>query len=147
MKIKIFFDTNILMDVLMEDRPMTEISNKIFQTVLSNKAEGVLVAQSFVDASYMYLRKNPGGYDKFRDFVAKLCNFFNIHYIDTFAINYACNHPTGDFEDDAMYHVAKLSFCDVIVTSDKLFKERHQGEDPNIQIMTPEEFVAKITVS
>ena len=68
MKIKIFFDTNILMDVLMEDRPMTEISNKIFQTVLSNKAEGVLVAQSFVDASYMYLRKNPGGYDKFRDF-------------------------------------------------------------------------------
>ena len=67
--------------------------------------------------------------------------------VDTFAINYACNHPTGDFEDDAMYHVAKLSFCDVIVTSDKLFKERHQGEDPNIQIMTPEEFVAKITVS
>ncbi len=147
MKIKIFLDTNILMDVLMEDRPLTAVSNKVFQTVLSNKTEGVLVAQSFVDASYMYLRKNPGGYDKFRDFVAKLCNFFNIHYIDTFALNYACRQDSGDFEDDAMYYVARSSFCDVIVTSDKMFRERHQGEDPNIQIMTPEEFVAKITVS
>lgn len=67
MKIKIFLDTNILMDVLMEDRPLTAVSNKVFQTVLSNKTEGVLVAQSFVDASYMYLRKNPGGYDRYPD--------------------------------------------------------------------------------
>ena len=144
MRVKVFVDTNIIVDVLAGNREHSAASKRIFALVFDNRIEGVVAAQSLIDASYI-LRGE--GLSDFIGSVDKICNNFNIHYIDTFAINYACNHPTGDFEDDAMYHVAKLSFCDVIVTSDKLFKERHQGEDPNIQIMTPEEFVAKITVS
>ncbi len=144
MRVKVFVDTNIILDVLAGNRAHSDASKRIFALVFGNRIEGVIATQSLIDASYI-LRGE--GISDFIGSVDKLCNNFNIHYVDTFAINYACNHPTGDFEDDAMYHVAKLSFCDVIVTSDKLFKERHQGEDPNIQIMTPEEFVAKITVS
>ena len=145
MRVKVFVDTNIIVDVLVGNRVHSEASKRIFALVFGNRIEGVIAAHSLIDASYI-LRGEVDVPDFLRN-VNKLCNSFNIHYVDTFAINYACNNPTGDFEDDAMYHVAKLSFCDVIVTSDKLFKERHQGEDPNIQIMTPEEFVAKITVS
>lgn len=142
MLVKVFIDTNVLVDVLIGDRTHSPASIKVFETVYTHKAEGVIATQSMVDASYI-LRKIPDC--DYRERFMYLSNRFNIHSVDSFAIYDACNNFTGDFEDDALFSVARATCCDVFITSDKSFISRYTGADPHILVMTPEDYIDKIT--
>ena len=142
MRIKVFIDTNILVDVLLGNRPHSAASRGVFQAIYNHLAEGVIASQSLVDASYILGRIPDASFtEQFLDIV----NRFNLAYVDLFAVKQSCTDFTGDFEDDALYHVALNSGCDVIVTSDKTFIKTYCDKTPGLLIMTPEEFVEKIT--
>ena len=145
MRIKAFLDTNVLLDLLMEDRHSAAASSKVLESVVSHRAEGVIATQSFIDAAYIYLKSKPQEHQKFINFVLFLSNRFNIHSVDSFAIYDACNSFKGDFEDDALFSVARATCCDVFITSDKSFISRYTGADPHILVMTPEEYIERAT--
>ena len=142
MRIKVFFDTNSLVDVLLGNRPHSEASKKVFQTVYNHLAEGVVTSQSMIDATYI-LGKIDGA--SFTSQFLDIVNHFNLETVDFFALKHACTNFSGDFEDDALYHVALHSGCDVIVTSDKTFIRTYQHKNPRLLVITPEEFVEKVT--
>lgn len=142
MLIKVFIDTNVLVDVLIGKRTHSDASLKVFETVFAHKAEGVIATQSMVDASYI-LRKIPDC--NYRESFMSLSNRFNLHNVDSFAIYDACTNFTGDFEDDALFSVARAACCDVFITSDKAFISRFTGADSHILVMTPEEFLERAT--
>ena len=142
MRIKVFFDTNILVDVLLGNRPHSEASRGVFQTVYDHVAEGVISSQSMVDATYILEKvKDAHFIDQYLD----IANHFNLEPVDFFDLKSACTNFTGDFEDDALYQVALHSACDVIVTSDKSFIRTYQHKNPRLLVMTPEEYMAKVT--
>ena len=142
MRIKVFLDTNILVDVLLGNRPHSEASKMVFQAVYDHVAEGVISSQSMIDATYI-LGKIDGA--SFTDQFLDIVNHFNLETVDFFALKHACTNFTGDIENDALYHVALHSGCDVIVTSDKTFIRTYQDKNPRLLIITPEVFVEKIT--
>ena len=143
MKIKAFLDTNVLMDVLQKGRPSSSFSQTIFQAVWDHKIEAVLTTQSIVDSSYV--AQKAGLQKAFFDMVNKCCGHINIEQINSFDIRFACQNYTGDFEDDSLFCRAIDCNCDVFVTSDKKLRETYQGKHKNLRIMSPEEFVSKMT--
>ena len=142
MRIKVFIDTNVLVDVLLGNRPHSEASKGVFQTVYDHLAEGVISSQSMIDATYV-LGKIDGA--SYINQLFDITNHFNLEPVDFFALRRACTNFTGDFEDDALYHVALNSCCDVIVTSNKTFIRTYQDKNPGLLVMTPEEYVKKVT--
>ena len=53
MRVKVFIDTNVLMDVLLGDRASSEASGKIFNAVREGRLEGLLTTQTLIDAAYV----------------------------------------------------------------------------------------------
>ena len=143
-RVKVFLDTNVLLDVLEGDRPSTVYSNLVFQAVRERLLEGVLTTQSIVDASYIAAKRKDSDFNAFCSHILQLMHYMNIESLDGFDLRDALLHPTGDFEDDIQYSRAMESACDIFVTSDRCFKRRFL-EESGMQVFTPEELVQKMT--
>lgn len=143
MKLKAFLDTNILMDVLQEGRPNRESSQIIFQLVWQQEIEAVITTQSILDVSYMM--KNAHVQDRFFAVLEKWCDYINIDQLNAFDICLAARNYTGDFEDDAQYYRALDTCCDVIVTSDEEFRNKYNGKNGHLKLMSPREFVDRMS--
>ena len=126
MRVKVFIDTNVLMDVLLGDRASSEASGKIFNAVREGRLEGLLTTQTLIDAAYVLEKcRLP-----FQEQFLKLGNFFNIENLDWFDIRQACLQGRGDFEDDTQYARAEESCCDAIITNDRQFRNRYEARKP-----------------
>lgn len=145
MKPKVLIDTNVLMDVLLGARPSSQASRFIFDCIRSGQLEGLIVTQSIVDASYALRKEGEDAFKAFREAVLSFYYYINEDYISSFDIKYACNHSSGDFEDDTLYARAKDTACDAIVTNDQKFRKRYEGEGRDIRFFTPEELMAVLT--
>ena len=54
---KIYFDTNIIVDVLKHREPFYENSFKIFQLIVNEKADGIICTSAITDIYYL-IRKH-----------------------------------------------------------------------------------------
>lgn len=140
MKLKVFLDTNVLMDILQGGRPSSRASQTIFQAVYDGLIEAVVTSQSIIDASYLALK--AGNAEKFFAAVGSWCNHLNSEQITTFDVLWALKHFSGDFEDDAQVSRALDSFCDVFITSDRKLLKSYADRYEDLRFMSPEEFVA-----
>lgn len=141
--IKVFLDTNVLVDYFMEERPHHDHALTIFSAAKSHRFEAVLTIQSILDAAYIATgRKSGVNPDGFKKAILDMLNYLNISYIDLFEIRDALLAPDMDIEDNALYAHAYSEACDVIITGDREFIQRKTPGD--IQMMTPEDFVARM---
>ena len=141
MKIKVFLDTNTLMDIL-APRKSSEASALIFEAVKRGYIEAVLSTQSIIDASYA-LRKEQDKNNFYR-LVNWCCNHINMTYIDAFHLQDAISSQSGDYEDDAQYACALDNTCDYFITNDKKLIARYSEVQQALIPCTPEAFVAKL---
>ena len=140
MKLKVFFDTNVLLDVILGDRPSSPASIILFEAVKNGSLEGVMTTQSLLDAAYIIVRMGKESEETLRQRMMMLIRYFNIDSLNSFNIKEACLSPFGDFEDEAQLALALDRYCHYIVTGDKQFRASHAG-DYRIQFKTPEELV------
>lgn len=136
--VKVFVDTNVLLDYMIPDREKHDVVVNLFSLILTAKIEAAFSTQSLLDAVYIGHRLSglPKG---FRETLIHLINRTNVSYIDTWDMETALrdNHP--DIEDNAQISFAYNQGCDVIVTSDKKFLSREVPRP--MKVMTPEDFV------
>ena len=143
--IRIFLDTNILVDIFCEDpRPSYDASSKIFQLIRTPDAEGFITTQSIIDAGYIFRRQPGYSIEIFREKLLLLLKFINVEYIDSFDLTDAIEIGGNDFEDDALFAHAESKGVDVLVTSDRKFIASHPATD--MLVMTPEDFMSHVKV-
>lgn len=141
--IKVFLDTNVLVDYFMEERAYHDQALTIFSAAKSHRCEAVLTIQSILDVAYIATgRKSGVNPDGFKKAILDMINYLNISHIDLFEIRDALLAPDMDIEDNALYAHAYSEACDVIITGDREFIQRETPGD--ILMMTPEEFVARM---
>ena len=140
MNSKVFIDTNVLMDVLLGNRPSSDASGIIFRAIKEGRLEGVITTQSLVDAAYCLEKKGL----RFQDSFLKLFDFLNVETLDVFDLRHACIQNSCDFEDDAQYSKAEEVCCDFFVTNDRKFRRRYEAEEESIRFYTPEEMVREM---
>ena len=143
-KQRVFIDTNIILDVLSSDsRNHREASRKLFQAMRNEDFEGFITTQSIIDAQYILSKEKGFSPQRFGQVMLFIMSFVNVTHIDGLSIREALKNPTGDFEDDAQFIQADSEDMDVVVTSDRRFLARQDGNGP--LFITPEGFIEKMS--
>ena len=131
---KLFLDTNVVIDVIAAREPFVADSRAIFDLCETGKADGVVSALTLCTVAYV-LRKfvTPGVMrTKLRDFR----NVLTPIDLSVSLLDKAISSPISDFEDAVQFYTAAYSGADYIITRNV----KHFPQD-NIPVLTPTDFL------
>jgi len=132
---RIFVDTNILLDVLRSRRPFAEHSSSIWSLAESNRVEAFVSAVSFNNAYYVLCRIA----DKKTAYEAMgiVRDIFRVVPLDERILNKAIGNKLKDFEDAIQFSSAIHVHADYLLT-------RNVGDFPrrDVPVLSPESFLA-----
>ncbi len=113
---KVLFDTNVILDVLLERKPHAEASAAAWAAVEMGSSRGMLAAHAVTTIHY-FLRKQFGA-AKATQVLAAMLRAFDVAAVDNAVIEEALQLPFSDFEDAVTAAAARLAGCECIVTRD-----------------------------
>ncbi len=129
---KILFDTNVILDVLLDREPFADMAAKLMSMVEKGKIKGFLGGTTIT--TIFYLASKIAGKKKAKSEINKLLTLFEIAPINQTVLKEAVNLQFTDFEDAVLHEAAKQSDVHGIVTRNiKDFKKA------SISIYTPDE--------
>ncbi len=113
---RLLFDTNIVLDVLLDRRPFVEYSKQLWQAVDEGRLTGYVTATTLTNIFYI-ARKLVGAHKA--NAAVKVClDTFEICPVDRSALELALNMAANDYEDALQVACAQLADLDGIVTRD-----------------------------
>lgn len=115
---KIMFDTNIFLDVLLERESFVDASAKALSLCEEHKAEGYISASCITDIFYIvhkYTHSNVLAYNAVGKIleIVKVCGVTNNDVLEAY------QKKAKDFEDCLLATCAKNIHCDYIITRNK----------------------------
>ena len=113
---RLLFDTNIVLDVLLERKPHFEASAAVWAAAESGNAEGMIAAHAVTTIHYLLRRER--GNAKTTRIVSIVLRAFKVAAVDGAVVEDALRLPFSDFEDAVTAAAAKLAGCDYLVTRD-----------------------------
>ena len=129
---KILFDTNVILDVLLDREPFSDIATKLVSKVEKNEIIGYLGATTVT--TIYYLAAKVAGKKKADLEISKLLSIFQIAPVNKSVLTEAIKTKFKDFEDAVLHEAAKQVEIQGIVTRDpKDFK------NATLSIYSPEE--------
>lgn len=134
---KLFIDTNVMLDFLGERDPFYISAAKIATLADKNRLKIIVSALSYATISCFLT--NYYGHKKTIDKLRKFKVISEICELDTSIIEKGLNSAFTDFEDSLQYYSALRKECDIIITRNgKDFKRSL------LPVMTPDEFLNSI---
>lgn len=113
---RILFDTNVILDVLLDRRPFAEASAAVWAAAETGVAEGMLAAHAITTIHYL-VRREKGNAQAKRT-AAAILRVFKVASVDGAVIQEALQLPFADFEDAVTAAAARSADCDYVVTRD-----------------------------
>ena len=113
---RVLFDTNVVLDVLLDRQPYADASAAAWAAVETGIAEGMLAAHAVTTIHYL-LQKEMGNV-KARRIISAILKVFGIAAVDSEVVQEALQLPFSDFEDAVTAAAARLANCECIVTRD-----------------------------
>jgi predicted nucleic acid-binding protein len=134
---RVLFDTNIVLDVLLGRVPWHVEAGAIFQA----GREGKLTASitTLCVANVFYIGRRLAGSKKAREAVRDCMEAFDVLAVDRHTLELAVTLSGADFEDDIQIAAAMLANLDGIVTRDPA-----GFSASSIPALTPTELLAKL---
>ena len=137
MKVRLFLDTNIMLDLLGHRIPYYEPIAKLASLAEKEEIQLVVSALSFATVNY-FLSKYEGK-ERAKDILRKFRIISEIISVDDLIIEKGLNSNFSDFEDSLQYFCALKGECNSILTRNpKDFKESE------LPIMTAQEYLVSI---
>ena len=132
---RLFWDTNVMLDFLGEREPFYLSAAKI--ATLADKRAIQIVVSSLSYATISYFLTKYYGLEKTKEKLRKFKVISEISALDEVIIEKGLNSNFSDFEDALQYFCAWQSSCDLIITRNgKDFKKSA------IPVMSPDEFLS-----
>jgi predicted nucleic acid-binding protein len=113
---RILFDTNVVLDVLLDRQPYVEASAAAWAAVETGITEGMVAAHAVTTIHYL-VRREVGDV-KARRIIPAILRVFGVATVDGAAVQEALQLPFSDFEDAVTAAAARLAGCECIVTRD-----------------------------
>jgi predicted nucleic acid-binding protein len=113
---RILFDTNVVLDVLLDRQPHVEASAAAWAAVETGISEGLLAAHAVTTIHYL-IRKEMGTV-KARRILSAMLRVFGVAAVDGAVIQEALQLTFSDFEDAVTAAAARSAGCECIVTRD-----------------------------
>ncbi len=132
---KILFDTNIILDVLLLRKPYCGTAAYLLSRVERGDIEGYLCPTTITTIGYLISKVKGAG--EARRLIQNLLNIFELTELDKSVFKSACSHKIIDFEDAVLHESARLDHVDGIVTRNgKVFR------NASLKIYDPDELLA-----
>lgn len=132
---KIFLDTNVLIDTLQSEREDNAYSVSILQAIRVSPLIACISTQSIVDASYVFTQSAKAPVEEFKKAITLLGTLVDILPVCREDIEAANHGDIPDYEDAVQLSCALNSGCDAIITNDRKFKDYLK-----LPCYTPKEF-------
>jgi predicted nucleic acid-binding protein len=138
MKEKIFIDSDIILDVLMEREQFYESAAGIFDLGIAKEVR--IFTTAVVLANVFYFIRKKYGIENSKELLRRLRLFINILSVEEKIVDLALNSNFGDFEDGLHYFSGKEHSMTVLITRNvRDYKEK------NIPIQTADEYMQSKT--
>ncbi len=111
---KILFDTNVILDVLLNRNPFVELSANLVSSVENKTIEGYLCATTITTLDYLISKSRNRETAKIE--IQKLLTLFQIADVNSTVLTMAINSGFTDFEDAVQYFSGKCSNVDGLVS-------------------------------
>ena len=113
---RVLFDTNVILDVLLERQPHVQASAVAWATVESGQVKGMLVAHAVTTIHYL-VGKQLGDREA-RRVVAAVLSVFTVAAVNSTVLKQALQSQQTDFEDAVTAAAAQAESCDWILSRD-----------------------------
>jgi len=134
---KVLFDTNVILDVLLDREPFVDDASHLLSMVERSEITGYICATTATTINYL-LEKTLGKKDALH-YTALLLSLFEISPVNRVVLEKALRSGFKDFEDAVLYESALLSSVECIVTRNvKDFKKS------KIAVLEPAELISAI---
>ena len=137
---KVLFDTNVVLDVLLEREPHVEAAAKLFALVDNGRINGWICATTAT--TIFYIAARSFGRRRARDQVHGLLGLFEVAPVDKDVLDGALAIDFPDHEDAVLHEAARAAGATVIVTRD-----RDGFANSTIPALDPVEFLAVVAAS
>lgn len=134
---RILFDTNIVLDVLLNREPFVTEAKALWEANDNGRLVGYISASSLTDI--FYVARRIAGVETARTAVRVCLDAFEICEIDRAVLEHAFSLGGTDFEDDLQIACAHFADIDAIATRDKA----GFSESP-VLAATPAEVLSKL---
>ena len=118
----VLFDTNIILDVLLDRKPFSEHASYLMSRVERSEVNGFLCATTVTTIHYLlskYLDK-----EKAIESINSIMALFEIASVNRLVIENALNSKFADFEDSVLHESARHAGAEYIITrNSKDFKK------------------------
>jgi len=131
---KVLFDTNVILDVLIERAPYYRYSVVCMASVEEGKTKGWICSTTVTTIAYL-LGKELSGQTASKH-IESLLTLFNVSIVNKQVLFDALHTGFADYEDSVLYQSAITSNLDGIISRNK--KDFKQSELP---VYTPKEYI------
>ncbi|MEE9492535.1 MAG: PIN domain-containing protein [Gammaproteobacteria bacterium] len=129
---KVFFDTNIILDVLLAREPFVELSAILVSLAEEKEIKGYLCATTLTTIDYLIAKEHNR--EKAKTEVSKLLGIFHICSVNKQVLQLSLNSTFKDFEDAVQFYSGVSSNVDSIVTRNT---KDYQADE--LSVYTPDE--------
>ncbi len=131
---KVLFDTNIILDVLLDRKPFSEHASYLMSKVERSEINGFLCATTITTIHYLlskYLDK-----EKAIDSINSIMALFEVASVNRLVIENVLKSKFTDFEDAVLHESARHAGAEYIIT-----KNINDFKITKIPVFTPAEFL------
>ena len=136
----VLFDTNVVLDVLLEREPFVDAAAKLFALVDNGRIRGSVCATTVT--TVFYIAAKDFGQRRARDQVHGLLGLFEVAAVDRDVLDGALDIDFADYEDAVLHEAARAAGANAIVTRD-----RGGFAGSAIPALDPQEMLAAIAAS
>jgi len=112
--LKVLFDTNVILDVLLNRKKFVETSANLVGLVESKKIDGYLCATTITTLDYLISKAVSRKQAKIE--IRKLLALFEVAEVNAMVLELSMNSTFTDFEDAVQYYSGECQAIDCIVT-------------------------------
>jgi predicted nucleic acid-binding protein len=135
--IRLFVDTNIMLDLLGERAPFYDAIAKI--ATLADTGEVSLIVSALSYSIVFYLLLKYEGKDKVREKLRKFKIISELAAVDAIVIEKSLNSAFANFENSLQYFCALKAECDVLLT-----RNQRDFKESSIPVLSAEEYLMSI---
>jgi predicted nucleic acid-binding protein len=134
---RVLFDTNVVLDVLLERQPYADVATRLFALVDNGRLDGVVGATTLT--TIHDLARKTLGTRKASEIISGLLDLFDVAPVDGSILRSACGLDFADYEDAVLHEAAVAAGALAIVTRNQADSVRS-----SLPVLGPAELLAAI---
>jgi len=136
---KVFIDTDIFLDTILNRLPHSEFSNELISLCEQNKIDGY--TSSLIVANIYYIINKIANQRKAIEAIGKIRSLVKVLPFTDKEIGESINAEFNDFEDGLQYFIAVNHKIDCVIT-----RNTKDFRKANIGVLTPREFLQTLKI-